>query len=208
MFHIIFIVKENAYENFEIAFKELLERNLHYDKLIIYFINPTNKNKLNNHILYILNKAKIEIYEPKECNINIQLIMNDIAHIYNGLCTYIFVDKLNDTSNLILNIIDSIQNCLNHGIYIKSSKNIFLNKEEINNYVLEKTFYEQYKYLFEKNPYYDISIISFHYQHVWIKKLFFELKYLENVKSENDFNYLLNLLYYKYVSMYAKVLLA
>ena len=125
MFHIIFIVKENAYEKFEIAFKELIERNLHYDKLIIYFINPTNKNKLNNHILYILNKAKIEIYEPKECNINIQLIMNDIAHIYNGLCTYIFVDKLNKSSNLISNIVDSIQNCLNHGIYIKSSKNIF-----------------------------------------------------------------------------------
>ena len=73
-----------------------------------------------------------------------------------------------------------------------------MNKEEINNYVLEKTFYEQYKYLFEKNPYYDISIISFHYQHVWIKKLFFELKYLENVNNDNDLNYLLNLLYYKY----------
>ena len=134
MFHIIFIVKEDLYEKFEIAFKELIERNLHYDKLIIYFVNPEYKNNLNNNILYILNKAKIEIYESKERNI--QYVMNDIAHIYNGLCTYIFVDKLNESSNLISNIVDSIQNCLNHGIYIKSSKNIFFNTEEINKLLL------------------------------------------------------------------------
>lgn len=206
MFHIIFIVKEDAYEKFEIAFKELIERNLHYDKLIIYFANPIDKNNLSNHILYILNKAKIEVYESKEHNI--QYVINDIAHIYNGLCTYIFVDKLNHDTNFISNIVGSIQNCLNHGIYMKSSKNILFNEEEINNYVLEKTFYQQYKYLLEKNPYYNVSIISFNYQHVWIKKLFFELKYLEHVNNEIDLNYLLNLLYYKYINMYAKALLA
>lgn len=205
MFHIIFIVKEDAYEKFEIAFKELIERNLHYDKLIIYFANPEYKTNLNNNILYILNKAKIEVYESKEHNI--QYVMNDISHIYNGLCTYIFVDKLNESSNFISNIVDSIQNCLNHGIYIKSSKNIFFNTEEINKLLLEKTFYQQYKYLFEKNVYYNVSIISFNYQHVWIKKLFFELKYLENVNNSMDLNYLLNLLYYKYINMYAKALL-
>ncbi len=43
--------------------------------------------------------------------------------------------------------------------------------------------------------------------HVWIKKLFFELKYLENVNNEFDLNYLINLLYYKYSNMYAKALL-
>jgi hypothetical protein len=206
MFNIIFIVKEDVYEKFESMFKELIERNLHYDKLIIYFENLEYKNNLNNNILYALNKAKIEIYESKEHNI--QYVINDIAHIYNGLCTYIFVDKLNELSNLISNIIDSIQNCLNYGIYIKSSKNIIFNTEEINKLLLEKTFYKQYEYLFEKNTYYNVSIISFNYHHIWIKKLFFELKYLENVNNNNDLNYLFNLLYYKYVAMYANKLLA
>ncbi len=205
MFNIIFIVKEDVYEKFESMFKELIERNLHYDKLIIYFENLEYKNNLNNNILYALNKAKIEIYESKEHNI--QYVINDIAHIYNGLCTYIFVDKLNELSNLISNIIDSIQNSLNYGIYIKSSETLFFNKETINHDLIEKTFYKQYEYLFEKNSYYNVSIISFNYHHIWIKKLFFELKYLENVNNDNDLNYLFNLLYYKYVVMYAKALL-
>lgn len=207
MFNIILIVKDGYYEKFESILQNIIEKNLHYDKMILYFMKTDDKNHINNHILYNLNKGKIDIFDNK--NKDLKYIMNDIAHIYNGLCTYIFVDKLDEDSNLIHNIIDSIQHTLNHGIYIKSSQNILFNEEEISNYLLEKTFYNQYKYLFEKNPYYNVSIISFNYQHVWIKKLFFELKYicvLHEVCGENDFNYLINLLYYKYINMYAKSL--
>ncbi len=78
-------------------------------------------------------------------------------------------------------------------------------KQDKNQDLLEKTFYNQYKSVIDKNGYYEISIISFNYQHTWIKKLFFELKYIKNV---TDLNYLMNLLYYKYSNMYAKGLLA
>jgi hypothetical protein len=209
MFNIILIVKDGYYENFESILQTIIERNLHYDKIIIYFAKVNDKNRINNNILYSINKHKINIFDNK--NKDLKYVMNEIAHTYNGICTYILVDKLDEDSNLIHNIIDSIQNCLNHGIYIKSSKIIPFHKEAISNYLLEKTFYNQYEELFKKG-YYDVSIISFNYQHIWIKKLFFELKYiclLEDTKEDinNDFNYLINLLYNKYVNMYAKSLL-
>ncbi len=217
MFHIILIVKECTYEKFESILQTIVERNLHYDKCIIYFdINSNDyKNRLHQNIL----QEKMVLYENKK-NQNIQYVMNEIAHIYNGICTYLFIDKLNvdDVSTNILlpsrvtgakndfipKIIDSIQHTLNHGIYIKSSNIIAFDKESINQNLLEKTFYNQYKDLINKNSYYEVSIISFNYQHTWIKKLFFELKYIQNV---DDLNYLMNLLYYKYSNMYAKSLL-
>ncbi len=205
MFHIILIVKEDYYEKFESILQSIVERNLHYDKCIIYFDTNSDdyKNRLHQNILYTLNQNKMILYENKQ-NQNIQYVMSEIAHIYGGICTYLFVDKLN-VDDFIPKIIDSIQNTLNHGIYIKSSNIIPFYKEDINHDLLEKTFYNQYKDLINKNGYYEVSIISFNYQHIWIKKLFFELKYIENV---NDLNYLMNLLYYKYSNMYAKGLLA
>ncbi len=201
MFNIILIVKDGTYEKFESILQIIVERNLHYDKCIIYFDTSVDdyKNRLNENMLYKLNQNKISIFDY---NLNIQYIMSEIAHIYNGLCTYIFVDKLN-IDDFISKIVDSIQHTLNHGIYIKSSKNILFNEEDINKKLLEKTFYTQYKDLIDKNGYYEVSIISYNYQHTWIKKLFFELKYIQNV---NNLNYLMNLLYYKYSNMYAKQL--
>jgi hypothetical protein len=205
MFHIILIVKEDYYEKFESILQSIVERNLHYDKCIIYFdTNSDNyKNRLHQNILYTLNQNKMILYENKQ-NQNIQYVMSEIAHIYGGICTYLYVDKLN-TNDFIPKIIDSIQHTLNHNIYIKSSTIIPFDKEEISDFLLEKTFYNQYKNLIDKNGYYEVSIISFNYQHTWIKKLFFELKYIENV---TDLNYVINLLYYKYSNMYAKGLLA
>ena len=202
MFHIILIVKEGTYEKFESILQTIVERNLHYDKCIIYFDTNLDdyKNCLEENMFYRLNREKIILYESKE---NIQYVMNEIAHIYNGICTYIFVDKLN-VYDFTSKIIDSIQHTLNHGIYIKSSNVIAFDKESINQKLLEKTFYTQYKDVVDKNGYYEISIISYNYQHIWIKKLFFELKYIENI---TDLNYIMNLLYYKYSNMYAKNLL-
>lgn len=203
MFHIILIVKEGYYEKFENILQTIVERNLHYDKCIIYFDTNSDdyKNRLHQNILYTLNQEKMILYKKEN---NIQYVMNEIAHIYNGICTYLFIDKLN-VNDFISKIIDSIQHTLNHGIYIKSSNIIAFNKESINQNLLEKTFYNQYNELINNNHYYEVSIISYNYQHTWIKKLFFELKYIENV---NDLNYVMNLLYYKYVNMYAKSLLA
>lgn len=204
MFHIILIVKEDYYEKFESILQSIVERNLHYDKCIIYFDTSVDdyKNRLNQNMFYTLNQNKMILYENKQ-NQNIQYVMSEIAHIYGGICTYLFVDTLN-INDFILKIIYSIQHTLNHNIYIKSSNIIAFDKENINQNLLEKTFYTQYKDLINKNGYYEISIISFHYHHTWIKKLFFELKYIENV---SDLNYLMNLLYYKYSNMYAKNLL-
>lgn len=197
MFNIILIVKEGYYEKFESILQTIIERNLHYDKIIIYFAKVNDKNRINNNILYSLNKQKIDIFDNK--NKDLKYVMNEIAHIYSGICTYLFVDKLN-IDDFIPKIIDSIQHTLNHGIYIKSSTIIPFYKEKINQDLLEKTFYTQYKDLIDKNGYYEVSIISYNYQHTWIKKLFFELKYIENV---TDLNYVINLLYYKYSNMYA-----
>jgi hypothetical protein len=53
-----------------------------------------------------------------------------------------------------------------------------------------------------------VMIASYHYDHVWIKKLFFELKYRSlashKVICHEDCMRLLSELYHKYASMYAK----
>lgn len=224
MFNIVLIVEENSYEKFddlscnflnsslfkkvENILQTIVEKILYYDKCIIYFdikgMEDYKKCLLEN-MLYKLNENKMILYKNKENN-NIQYVMNEIGHIYNGICTYLFMNKLNK-DDFIPKIINSIEHTLNHGIYIKSSNMIAFHKEEINELLLEKTFYTQYKDLINKNGYYEVSIISFNYHHTWIKKMFFELKYISLSQDENNINYLMNLLYYKYVNMYAKGLL-
>jgi hypothetical protein len=230
MIHFVWIVKDGYLKECIQLFEDIIQKNLYYDKMIFYFENSNDQKEFITFPLYQINQNKIDLFDINQkkylnnkmfihSTVKYGFIMNEIAHIYSGICTYIFVEHINknNSSIFISKIIESIQKCIENGIYIKgsSSNTHFYNKlldenESISENSVSKTYYAQYEDYLKAKDYYDIFIISFNYEHVWIKKLFFELKYISLtphiITSYIDFYYLLNFLYYKYIQMYAKSL--
>ncbi len=212
MSHLIWIVKEKNLPKVLRILEYLQE-----EKMIFAFENDQDKCAFLQNPLYKPNHHTIEPFHK-----NMGLFMNEIAHRYNGLCTYLFVEHIDmgtDTSDKSIELFlskvhKSIQITTQYGIFMERSFENemtiqqMVEKQEISDEALEKTYYEQYKSYLGDKPYDNISIISFQYHHVWVKKLFFELKYLSLashiIKSQVDFSYLLQFLYYKYVQTYAK----
>ncbi len=207
MFNIIFLIKSEYNNIFEEIYKKILISNMHYDKIILYLED--------NQTLNIEKNEKIEIFEENKEKYNnfnklynknenkIPFIISEISNKYHGLCTFINLSKINDNqiNNIINLIINNIQQTLIHGIYIKNNIS-YTNMGENSN---EKLYYNQYESIIKDKPYYEISIISFNFEHIWIKKLIFELNYLYPL-IENS-NFFINFLYYKYIMNYAKPLL-
>lgn len=179
MFHFVWLIKKDEHRKVLILVNDILQKNLHYDKMIFYFEDPTNKEEFMCDILYHINKTKMEIFDLhfyeasnvklKNALIKTGFVMNEIAHIHGKICLYIFPHLLNidDHVDLILSsMVHTIQQTLKDGISCGKNN----------------------------------SMIAFQYDHVWIKKLFYELKYRSFIES--DFMALLHHLIQKYKATY------
>ncbi len=206
MFHFFFYIKKDEESSFKRLFEKIILSNMVYTKMILYFENKEYQDEFEEtNPLYSIEKYRIIIFNEllicdekyESLRIKDGYIFENICHTYGGLITFIYPHKLKEKSvdEIVSKMVESIQRALERQVYIYSS-NKWIEEKEINTEVKEKIK----KY--DEKSVYDMSIMSIHYNAIWIKKMIFEIRYVNILESESDYEYFLSMLYYKYAKVY------
>ncbi len=206
MFIFFFFIRKNEEESFKVIFEKMILSNIMYTKMVFYFEDKNYESEfIENNPLYAIEKYRIDIYNENkmiedEKYVKAQLkkgfIIENVCNEYNGLVTFITVHKLKNINveEIVQRMIMSIQKALEKQIYIYSSNKV--ERKIYNERLIEKV--KDY----EEKSVYDISIMSIYYNAIWIKKMLFEIKYVNMVENEDEFEYYMSMIYYKYEQVY------
>lgn len=188
MFHFIWIVPSGYGTKMIQIMNFLFEHTFYYDKMIFYFEEKVEECALYQHPLFIdsSSKSKIEFFD-------FDLYRKD-PKVMESKCTIGFV--MSEIAHL----------------HQRLCTFLFVDALEITHLLPMITYNVQrtltYGIQCEMKDPSSVMIASYHFDHVWIKKLFFELKYRSltphMVSSRADCMRLLHELYHKYAVVYAK----
>lgn len=186
------VIKNGFEENFMNLMKILI--NLSIKKILIYCENDSFENELKK-----FENSQIEIYENKKysrCD-----FLYEIVSKYDG--RHIFIMDLEN-----FEIIKFMKNLNSYKLIMINQNDKYSNfHKELNNmniHLIDKLFCYQYPKILLEKEFYKIDMFMVDTNALWIKKLFFELKLLfkKYIKNENELNFTLNFLNYKYLYHY------
>lgn len=205
MENIVLLIKSNCENIFISNFEKF--PNFFFNNYIVVFENDIYNGKFKLEKKY--SKPNIKVYEYKtqtfNSNAKVKLgePMYELSAKINGKIFFVFIDEN----------IQYIVDCLNKKLQINypidlthSAKYSSFSRQinKINNKLLEKTFCYNYIDKILNSQYYKLNMLIVDSKALWVKKLLFELKYLSlsYVESFNEFVFLINFLYRKYIYHY------
>lgn len=196
--YISFIVK-NGSENDFIKLQSKLSK-LKINKYIVFFENTVYKNDFAKTI----NNNSIEIYKNNN-NFNYSEFIYEIICKYNGKCIFIL-----NMTNLVISKFKNILRTNNLFSFDINDTTTNFTKQinKVNTNLIEKLFCYNYPNILLNQEFYIMDIFMIDSNALWIKKMFFELRFMSiyYITSDYEFNFTLNLLINKYIHHYVKKL--
>jgi hypothetical protein len=185
--------------------------NFNFNKYIIYIENGSFIEKIKN--IKKFQSPNIEIYEnySDERYINsknkLGYFMYGVISKYEGKCIFIFVnDGIEKTVSKLSKLLVKSEYL---SIDINESYSSFYRQiNKINGDLIDKMFCYDYPHIMLDKKYYKVEMFMANSNSLWVKKLFYELKFLSMyfTNKDDEFNFIINFLNYKYLQHYCQLL--